>query len=103
MRRFNTPVSGLRRGFSRTLLIAFVSAQCAAASDWRNLTSAYGVKPQLNAGVEFLPSKKLKKLFALRAGLSSKGVGTSFGLSIFGIDLALMGKRTLDAATTLHF
>jgi len=73
------------------------------AADWRNLTSAYGVPTQFNAGVEFVPSKKLKRLLALRTGFSSRGVGTSFGVSLFGIDLALMGKRTFDAATTLHF
>ena len=69
------------------------------AADWRNITGAYGEAAQLNAGAEFSPVKGL----ALRAGFSSRGAGISYGASIFGIDIALTGERTFDAATTLHF
>jgi len=69
------------------------------AADWRNLTGAYDEGTQLNAGAEF----KLFSALALRAGFSSRGAGISYGATLLGIDLALTGERTFDAATTLHF
>ncbi len=69
------------------------------AADWRNLTGAYDEGTQLNAGAEFKPFSAL----ALRAGFSSRGAGISYGATLLGIDLALTGERTFDAATTLHF
>ena len=77
--------------------VAYQKKATTVALDWADMTGATG-SAQLRAGAE----QRIGNIFALRAGYNSSTGGT-YGIGLFGFDVAFGKKVPLEVIKTLNF